>query len=66
MASNNERVGKALELLNAGLRPFVEREMRKVHKDRWMEEAAASPRERRTLLGRDGSPHFHTCALLSA
>jgi len=31
-ATNHERVGKALELLNRGLMPFVERELRAVYK----------------------------------
>ena len=30
--NNNERVGKALDLLKAGLGPFVEREFRNLHK----------------------------------
>jgi predicted AAA+ superfamily ATPase len=33
--SNHERVGKALELLKEGLRPFVERELKTYHGDRW-------------------------------
>jgi hypothetical protein len=33
--SNQERVGKALELLKAGLRPFVERELKAQYGDRW-------------------------------
>ena len=33
--SNHERVGKALELLREGLRPFVERELKTYHGDRW-------------------------------
>lgn len=37
--SNHERVGRALELLAAGLRPFVEREMRLVHGDSWQDKA---------------------------
>ena len=36
--SNHERVGKALELLKEGLRPFVERELRTYHGDRWASE----------------------------
>lgn len=32
--SNHERVGKALEILKAGLGPFVQREMANVYKDR--------------------------------
>src|SRR5690242_9125791 len=31
--TNHERVGKALELLKQGLAPFVERELKSVHKD---------------------------------
>ena len=36
--SNHERVGKALELLKEGLRPFVERELKTYHGDRWVSE----------------------------
>ena len=43
-ATNHERVGKALDLLNRGLRPFVERELRAVYKDRWEEQARANLR----------------------
>lgn len=34
--TNHERVGKALELLNAGLRPFVERELQAAHGKDWV------------------------------
>ncbi len=37
--TNHERVGKALELLKAGLAPFVEREFRSLHKDEALTEA---------------------------
>ena len=37
--TNHERVGKALALLNQGLHPFIEREMKAVYKDRWLDEA---------------------------
>jgi hypothetical protein len=40
--TNHERVGKALDLLNAGLRPFVERELKATYKDRWTETARPS------------------------
>ncbi len=33
--TNHERVGKALHLLKGGLRPFVEREMKAQHGDKW-------------------------------
>jgi predicted AAA+ superfamily ATPase len=64
--SNHERVGKALELLNKGLMPFVEREMKAVHGDRWQQEAQASlrdellPTKKQTDL-----PHWDTQALLA-
>ncbi|NOZ87479.1 MAG: ATP-binding protein [Deltaproteobacteria bacterium] len=38
--TNHARVGEALDLLNEGLRPFVEREFRAKYKDRWRDEAA--------------------------
>lgn len=37
--TNHERVGKGLELLKAGLAPFVEREFRSLHKDQALEAA---------------------------
>jgi len=37
-ASNLERVGKALELLNTGLKPFVERELQGAYRQRWLAE----------------------------
>ena len=40
--SNRDRVGKALEVLNSGLKPFVEREMEAVHAKDWMAEARQS------------------------
>ncbi len=42
--TNHERVGKALQLLNRGLQPFVERELKAVYKDRWQEMAQAGLR----------------------
>lgn len=40
--SNADRVGRALELLNAGLRPFLEREMSAVHGASWQDQARQS------------------------
>lgn len=37
--TNNEHVGDALLVLAQGLAPFVEREMKAVYKDRWLEQA---------------------------
>ncbi len=42
--SNHERVGKALDLMNRGLLPFVAREMKGVHKDAWEDAAQQSLR----------------------
>jgi hypothetical protein len=38
--TNHEWVGKALELLRAGLAPFVERELRAAYRERFDAEAA--------------------------
>lgn len=64
--SNHERVGKGLELLNQGLLPFVERELRAVHGERWREAAQSGLRDNRAQ-GRAGdkSPNWDTQALLT-
>jgi Swt1-like HEPN len=55
--SNLERVGKALELLNRGLQPYVERELKAVCSQRWMDTARESLREDR---GDGGAFHWDT------
>ena len=45
--TNHARVGDALELLNRGLRPFVERELQATHGEQWQEEVAKTLREDR-------------------
>lgn len=40
--TNRDRVGEGLELLNKGLLPFIEREMKAIHGDKWKDEAAKS------------------------
>ena len=35
--TNYDRVGKALDLLKSGLAPFVERELKAQHAQRWLE-----------------------------
>jgi hypothetical protein len=47
--TNQERVGKAMELLRAGLGPFVEREMRSVYQDKTQAQAALLMGEDRLL-----------------
>src|ERR1035437_5180699 len=40
--TNSERVGKALDLLRDGLRPYVERELKTTYKNHWLETAKPS------------------------
>jgi hypothetical protein len=40
--TNSERVGKALDVLKDGLRPFVERELKATYKNLWLETAKPS------------------------
>lgn len=61
--SNHERVGKALDLLNKGLIPFVERELQAIHGERWFGVIEAGPRD--TSRNREGKPHWDTQALLT-
>jgi len=44
--SNHERVGKALELLNAGLKPFFARELQSAYGDGWEETVRGTLSER--------------------
>jgi len=60
--SNHERVGRALEILNTGLTPFVEREMLAKYGEHWRYEAARSLREQH--LSSDEGPHLDTQGLL--
>src|SRR6266516_5182603 len=62
--SNHERVGRALDLLNKGLQPFIEREMQAVHGDRWLQEAAASLRDYQLASARSGELSGDTQVLL--
>ena len=65
--TNRERVGKALDLLNEGLRPFVERELKGVHGNKWEDVAReGQPPERgKETQGRDQKFHFDTQGLLA-
>ena len=49
--TNRERVGRALELLQAGLHPWVKREMEAVHEDRWGHMARQAIRDPRATKG---------------
>ncbi|MGK2959087.1 MAG: Swt1 family HEPN domain-containing protein [Acidimicrobiales bacterium] len=50
--TNQERVGKALELLKSGLRPFVEREMKAQYGEKWAFEAQELVRDTRLAGGK--------------
>lgn len=61
--TNHERVGKALELLKAGVGPFVEREFQNTFKDRAAAQAGAYLGEDR-IHARKGVLHWDVAALL--
>jgi len=48
--TNQERVGKALDLLRAGLVPFVEREMKAQHAQLWFDEVKSAVSESQARL----------------
>lgn len=64
--SNYDRVGKALELLKAGLQPYVEREMKAQHEQLWLQQARASVAETQAhLFSGKGEPEWDAAALLA-
>jgi predicted AAA+ superfamily ATPase len=63
--TNQERVGKALELLKEGLRPFVEREMKAQHAQMWFEQARSSVGETLGLFGNESQPRWEIATLLA-
>src|SRR5436305_4014733 len=62
--SNAERVGKALELLNQGLFPFMKRELIAFYGDSWFQQASANLREYQMPGKGDGKDRWDTQALL--
>lgn len=65
--TNHERVGKALEMLTAGLRPFVERELKSTYQQGWFEETRrAMGSSQLQLLGNADAPQWDVAALLAA
>jgi Swt1-like HEPN len=63
--SNYERVGKALGLLKAGIRPYFEREMRAAHGERWIDEATSTFRDGKLPRDAKGAVNWDAHALLS-
>jgi len=62
--TNHERVGKALDLLRAGLAPFVEREFQAQHGKYWITTVTAGWRDEVTWREDDDSPHLDVALLL--
>ncbi|MGO9060393.1 MAG: Swt1 family HEPN domain-containing protein [Candidatus Binataceae bacterium] len=63
--SNHERVGKALDFLKAGLRPYFEREMRTALGDKWLDDAASAFRDGRLPRDAKGAVNWDSHALLA-
>jgi hypothetical protein len=62
--SNAERVGKALDLLNQGLRPFVERELQAAFGEKWQEQALESFPDDHPVVRKQEKVDWDTQALL--
>ena len=62
--TNQERVGKGLDLLRDGLKPFVERELKSKYGDRWQTEVKSALSDRR--LGNGKADLLQDAAVLLA
>ena len=62
--SNQERVGKALELLKAGLPAFVERELKNAHGTKWLATARIVVGPGIQLGGTEQAPGWDAAGLL--
>jgi len=65
--SNHERIGKALEVFNSGLTPFIERELERVHGATWkskVQQVPSAGKSPRTI--RNGPPEWDSSLLLKA
>ncbi len=62
--SNAERVGKALELLNQGLLPFVQREFQAVYGKEWLAKATENLAPHQMPGTRNGALHWDSQGLL--
>jgi predicted AAA+ superfamily ATPase len=64
--SNHERVGKALDLVKAGLLPFVERELKAQHAQKWFDEVKVAVGPSQASLFRDeGKAPWDAASLLT-
>ncbi|MCE7937169.1 MAG: ATP-binding protein [Chloroflexi bacterium CFX6] len=62
--TNHERVGKAMDLLRDGLRPFVERELRAQHGKYWITTVTAGWRHDLSWPDGDDTPHMDIAVIL--
>jgi predicted AAA+ superfamily ATPase len=63
--TNHERVGKALEFLTAGLKPFVERELKTTESPAWFAETKRTLADAQLqLLGTPEAPQWDAAAIL--
>ena len=64
--TNHERVGKMLDLLRDGLRPFIERELKAQYQQLWLEEVRATlSHQQLTFAGTEDKPHWDIAAILA-
>jgi predicted AAA+ superfamily ATPase len=64
--TNYDRVSKVMDLLKAGLQPFVEREMKAQHSQLWLQEARASVAETQAhLFTGSAEPEWDAASLLA-
>src|SRR5438093_1574010 len=64
--TNQERISKAMELLKDGRQPFVEREMKAQHAQRWFDEVKAAVHEHQAdLFAKTGAPRWDAASLLA-
>lgn len=64
--TNHERIGKALELLRDGLKPFVERELKSQNAQGWFDELKSTlPATQMNLLGTEKNPQWDIALVLS-
>ncbi|MCU1329937.1 MAG: ATPase superfamily [Bryobacterales bacterium] len=64
--TNHDRVGKTLEYLREGLKPFVERELKNQHAQRWFDEFRSSaPPQQMSLMGTEKDPNWDVHVILA-
>lgn len=62
--TNHERIGKALEVLKAGLPGFVERELKAAHGEKWWATVTQITRATAQIRGTANAPEWDAAALL--